>query len=152
MLENQEKRKQILVFITTNYDEDTFEAVCAQLQREQLTVSIAGLTTAVIYGCYGTEQQPQVALSALLKGASTLSTPDAVLLAGGVQCINQLFADPRFHDFLAHCIALGKPIGICRPFPYEWVASSKLFQAHQVQLQNRESHAQFVERFIRTIL
>lgn len=150
MLKNQEKGKQLLMFLATNYDETAFDLVVSTLKHTQTAVLIGGLTTAVIQGGYGQKQKPDYTISNLLKGTITVAF-DAVLLAGGVQSINHLFADPRLHDLLTGYIAQGKRVGICQPLPYKLITSSPLFQTKQVKVQNGESHRQFITRFLEAL-
>lgn len=153
MLKNDEKRKHILVFIATNYEETVFDAIYTQLQTYQLVLSIGGLTAEAVSGCYGSIKAPNHSLSSLLKMVSLLNSlpMDGTILTGGMQCINQLFSDPRLHDFLDWCVTMDKPVAVCQPMPYELIVSSKSFQTEHILLQYGESNDQFVERFMQKV-
>ncbi len=149
MLKAKEHNNQIIVFIATNYEEDSFAAITKHLSVHQLSIITSGLTTAIVHGSCGAALVPHHSLSSLLKWVSFQAEfiPDGVLLTGGVQCINHLFADPRVHEFLDWFVGLGKFVGICQPLPYELVISSNVVHSDYVLLQNGESYARFLERF-----
>ncbi|MCP5094339.1 MAG: hypothetical protein GY943_02170 [Chloroflexi bacterium] len=153
MLNQQENKKLILIFIATHYEEVAFDAIYTLLQTHQLAIKIGGLTTGLVRGCEGALMAPHYALSSLLKMMSLQHphVPDSIILTGGVQCINQLFADPRLHDFLEWFVNLDRLVGICQPLPYELVVSSKAFQSDRLLLQNGETYDQFIEQFIQRV-
>jgi hypothetical protein len=153
MLENVGNKKNIVVFVATNYEENAFTAISKLLIAHQLSMTTSGLATGTVNGCYGDSIVPHYALSLLLKKLSFQDElmPSGALLVGGVQCINHLFADPRLHEFLEWMVGLDKPVGICQPLPYELVISSKVARSDYVHLQNGESYAQFIEQFIKHV-
>lgn len=154
MLKTEEDNYQIVVFLATSYEEESFAAITKQLSAHQLSIITSGLTTGVVHGCCGGEMLPHHSLSSLLKWISfqTEFIADGVLLTGGVQCINHLFADPRVHEFLEWFVGLGKFVGICQPLPYELVISSTVAQSDYLLLQNGESYAQFLAQFAECVM
>lgn len=153
MLENKGSKKNVVVFVATNYEEDAFASITKHLLDHQLSMTTSGLATGTVHGCCGGSIVPRYALSLLLKKLSFEDEliPSGALLVGGVQCINHLFADPRLHEFLEWMVSLGKPVGICQPLPYELMISSKVARSDCVYLQNGESYAQFIEQFIERV-
>ncbi len=153
MLEIQKNKSQILVFIATNYEEGAFAAISKHLIAHHLSIITGGLATGAVHGCDGSATIPQYTLSSLLKMIPFQNVPilDGILLTGGVQSINHLFADPRLHEFLEWFVSLGKMVGICQPLPYELVVSSKVAQSDTVLLQNGESYAQFIDQFVERV-
>ncbi len=149
MLESEENKKNIVVFVATNYEERALHSISKYLMDKHFFITTSGLAIGTVHGCCGDSIVPRYALSLLLKRLSFQDEliPSGALLVGGVQCINHLFADPRVHEFLEWMVSLGKPVGICQPLPYELVISSKVARSDCVYLQNGESYALFIEQF-----
>ncbi|VAW34257.1 hypothetical protein MNBD_CHLOROFLEXI01-269, partial [hydrothermal vent metagenome] len=58
MLKTKEHNNKIVVFIATNYEEESFAAITKYLPAHQLSVITSGLATGAVQGCCGGSMVP----------------------------------------------------------------------------------------------
>lgn len=141
-------QKEVLVFITTHFDEIPTVYCLCQMRAEGIAARLVGLTPGIQTGLRGLKVRPDTYLTEL--EAQPTNGCRLLVIAGAEACRARLLSDPRVHRSATLTLEANGLVAIMAPQPGELAFLGERFPERREQLlfQRGAEFTEFVEELI----
>ncbi len=141
-------QKEVLVFITTHFDEIPTVYCLCQMRAEGIAARLVGLTPGIQTGLRGLKVRPDTYVTEL--EAEPANGCRLLVIAGAEACRARLLSDPRVHRLAALTLEANGLVVVMGPHPGELAFCGERFKERREQLlfQGGAEIAEFVEQLI----